>query len=907
MTPDRWQQISEVFNAAMEREPEEREVFLDQACSRDQTLRREVESLITHDEQECGVIDNLPFEIPAQLLSDDSTEKILGSLIGQYKIIREISRGGMGAIYLAARADDQYEKQVAIKLVKRGMDTEFIVRRFLSERQILAGLDHPNIGRLFDGGVTGDGRPYFVMEYIEGLPIGEYCDAHQLDTIKRLELFRTACAAVEYAHQRHVVHRDLKPTNILVTAEGRPKLLDFGIAKLLDPAFTGPANEHTATSERLMTPGYASPEQIRGDAITPASDIYSLGVLLYELLTGHRPYRIKSRSPEELVRLVCEEEPDRPSSVVTRVEVVSGSNGASSITLTPESVSRARDCQPKTLRRQLNGDVDMMVLMAMRKEPERRYQTVKQFSDDIHRHLEGLPVIARKDRLSYRAGKFTHRNRTAIIAAALCVIVFGLAMTLSSFWFARNPVRSEPAAKKSIAVLPLKNLTGDPANEYFSDGVTDSLINALSKIDDLKVISRGSVFRFKGREVDPQEAGRQLRVAAVLEGSVNKEGDKVRVAVRLVSTEDGRVLWATDTQDRALGDIFALQDEIASNLAQGLKIELTGEGRRQLSRRYTVSVEAYEHYLKGRFFWNKRTNEGLNKGIEQFEQALRLDANYALAHAGLADTYVVYNLYSASQLKDALPKAKAAAEHALALDDTLAEAHTALAYVKEQYDWDWPGAEREFKRAIELNPNYPTAHQYYSEYLVFLGRTEEAVREIQRAHELDPLSLIITTEMGYPHFAARRCDLAMEHFRRALELDPNFAFAIYNIALCYSRESKHDEAIAQAQRAIKLSGGGSLMLAGLGIAHARAGHGREARQVISELRLLTRQRYVSPYLFATIHSVLGEKDKALAELENARANRDQFLVILKVDSSLDILRPDPRFQDLLRHVGLASL
>lgn len=904
MTPDRWQQVNEVFNAAMEREPEEQAAFLDEVSAGDEVLRREVESLIAYNEQECSVVDNLPFEIPGHLLSEDAAGTMLGRLIGQYKIIREISHGGMGAVYLASRADDQYQKQVAIKVVKRGMDTDFMVRRFLSERQILASLDHANIARLFDGGVTDDGRPYFVMEYIQGLPIGEYCDEHKLNTIGRLKLFRTACAAVHYAHQHHVVHRDLKPTNILVTAEGTPKLLDFGIAKLLDPEFSSKITEQTATAQQLMTPGYASPEQIRGEPITPASDIYSLGVLLYELITGHRPYRFKNRSPQEILRVVCEEEPDKPSTAISRVEqVASGSDGADSITLTPESVSRTRDGKPEKLRRHLTGDVDTIVLMAMRKEPKRRYQTVEQFSEDIRRHLEGLPVIARKDNLSYRTGKFIHRNKTAIIAAALCVLVFGLAVALSSLWFAQNPGRAESAAVKSIAVLPLRNLTDDPANEYFSDGMTESVIDALSKIEGLKVISRGSVFRFKGKEIDPREVGRQLGVAAMLEGSVKKEGNRVRVAVRLVSTEDGRVLWTNDTQDRALADIFALQDEIASSLAQELKIELTGEGRRQLSRRHTVNVEAYEHYLKGRFFWNKRTNEGLNKGIEQFEKALQLDANYALAHAGLADSYVVFNLYSAAQLKDALPKAKAAAEKALALDDTLAEAHTALAYVKEQYDWDWLGAEQEFKRAIELNPNYPTAHQYYSEYLTFLGRTEEAVREIQRAHELDPLSLIITTEMGYPYFAARRCDLAMEHFRKALELDPNFPFAIYNIAMCYSREAKHEEAIAEAHRAVRLSGGSSLMIAGLGIAHARAGQGREARQVLAELRAMSRQRYVSPYLFATIHSILGEKDEALAWLEKARANRDQFLVLLKVDSSLDNLRAEPRFQELMKLVG----
>jgi serine/threonine protein kinase/Tfp pilus assembly protein PilF len=366
-------------------------------------------------------------------LSDEEQKELLQeSNIGPYRIIRRIGQGGMGAVYLAARDDDQFKKQVAIKLIKRGMDTDFVLRRFRNERQILASLDHPNVARLLDGGTTEDGRPYFVMEYIEGKPITEYADQKRLATVERLKLFGQVCAAVHYAHQNLVIHRDIKPSNILVTADGTPKLLDFGIAKLLNPELAAQTIEATALAVRLMTPEYASPEQVRGEQITTSSDVYSLGVLLYELLTGHRPYRISSRLPDEIARVVCEEQPQKPSTAVARAVTVEDTDGTMRATLTPESVSRTRDGQPDKLRRKLSGDIDNIVLMAMRKEPQRRYASVDQLSNDILRHLDGRPVIARKDTLAYRASKFIRRHKAGALAALLILITLigGVAATM---------------------------------------------------------------------------------------------------------------------------------------------------------------------------------------------------------------------------------------------------------------------------------------------------------------------------------------------------------------------------------------------------------------------------------------------------------------------------------------------
>ena len=443
LSPERWRQVKELLGAALECEPHQRPAFLAKACAGDAQLRAEVESLLTLEEEAASFIEAPAFEVsPHDIdtptrgyetsLSTPPPASIAGQRIGPYKVLREIGHGGMGAVYLASRADDQYRKQVAIKFIKRGMDTEFVLQRFRNERQILAALDHPNIAHLLDGGTTEDGLPYLVMEYIEGTPLDTYCDSHKLITIERLKLFRQVCAAVHYAHQRLVVHRDLKPSNILVTAEGTPKLLDFGIAKLLAPELAGQTLDPTSPALRLMTPAYASPEQVRGEPITTASDVYALGVVLYELLTGHRPYRFKSELPHEIMRAICEDEPARPSTAITRIEEVRSTDGAMPITLTPETVSQTRDGQPDKLRRKLKGDVDNIVLMALRKEAQRRYPSVEQFSEDLKRHLEGLPVIARKATLGYRSAKFIQRNKWGVATAALILatLVGGIVTTM---------------------------------------------------------------------------------------------------------------------------------------------------------------------------------------------------------------------------------------------------------------------------------------------------------------------------------------------------------------------------------------------------------------------------------------------------------------------------------------------
>jgi len=484
-----YHRVKELFHQALEREPAERNAFLDSACNGDGSLRAEVESMIACFEPAGSFIETPAFEFAAGLLANEEIESAAGQSVGPYRIIREIGRGGMGTVYLAARSDDQYHKQVAIKLIKRGMDTDFIVQRFRNERQILAHLDHPNIARLLDGGATDEGLPFFIMEFIDGKPIDEYCELKQLSIVDRLKLFLTVCSAVSYAHQNLVIHRDLKPGNILITADGSPRLLDFGIAKLLNPELSSQTIDHTATVLRLMTPDYASPEQVKGETITTASDVYSLGVLLFELLTGHRPYRLKTKSPDEIERVICRQEPTKPSeSLADPGFHRSNSNGSRQLDLG----------DPKSLR----GDLDNIVLMAMRKEPGRRYSSVEQFAEDIRRHLEGLPVIARKDTFAYRATKFVQRHRVGVAAAALFLITLigGVIATIRQARIAtaqskvataeRDHARRE-AAKAARINKFLQNMISYANPAWYSPGrqqrgdakVIDALNDSATRID----------------------------------------------------------------------------------------------------------------------------------------------------------------------------------------------------------------------------------------------------------------------------------------------------------------------------------------------------------------------------------------------------------------------------------------
>jgi serine/threonine protein kinase/tetratricopeptide (TPR) repeat protein/TolB-like protein len=649
LTTDRWQRIKSVFQAAAELESSQRAAYLNDACAGAPELRREVEALLASSDEAGDFIEEPALHQNAGALAAVASDSAIGRRVGAYRVTGEIGSGGMGTVYKAVRADDHFRQEVAIKIVKRGMDTDYIVRRFRNERQILASLEHPNIARLFDGGATEEGLPYYVMEFIEGRPIDEYCDAQRLSTAERLSLFITVSAAVNYAHQKMVVHRDIKPSNILITSEGVPKLLDFGIAKILDPEMSTQTIELNATETalRMMTPAYASPEQIRGEAITPASDVYSLGVLLYELLTGHRPYRFKSRAPHDMAQVICEEEPEKPSAAVARTEeiTVTGPAGATRVTLTPELVSRTRDGEPKKLRQCLEGDLDSVVLKAMRKEADRRYESAQAFSDDIRRYLDGRPVAARSGAVTYRFGKWVARRKTSVAAAAALIVALAGAAGLQ-FRVTRTPAPARVKMRPSVAVMGFKNLSGRPQSAWLSTALTEMLSTELAAGERLRAISGETVEQVKIQLSlsDNESFGRETltRIRSTLGAdyivlgsylATGAAGQPIRLDLRLQDAVAGETVIA-DTETGRESDLAELVARAGARVRERLGAgEVSGTEAVRTHATAPAGAEAAKFYSEGlhrlRIFDTVAAKDYL-------ERAAAADPKHAFTHSALA-------------------------------------------------------------------------------------------------------------------------------------------------------------------------------------------------------------------------------------------------------------------------------
>jgi len=884
--PDRhWEQLEEIFQQALDLPDSERASFLAEACADDEDLRRHVDDLIVAYKQAGDFIESPAVSgYDAALMAETVmlkegeqtfTEFIVGRRIGAYKIEREIGRGGMGAVYLARRDDAAFEKQVAIKLIKRGMDTDFILRRFRNERQILANLDHPSIARLLDGGTTEDGLPYFVMEYIEGEPIDSYCDHNHLSIRDRLALFQKVCSAVDYAHRNFVLHRDIKPGNILVTVEGQPRLLDFGIAKLTNPDLAQETIDQTGTAMRLMTPEYASPEQVVGEPLSQASDIYSLGILLYELLTGVRPYRLSSRSPLEIARVVCEEQPESPSEMITRLSRPSSihERGASNI----DAICRYRSTSSDTLKRDLAGDLDNIVMKALRKEPERRYASVEDMSADISRFLQGLPITA--------SSGFSFRSKQPTTSDAV------------------RPVRS-------LAVLPLKMLNPaaaeqDSENIFLGIGLADALITRLTRMRQIAVRPTSSVIRFSDHASEPLAAGQALAADFVLDGHMLKVGERIRITVQLINVKDGSVLWASQF-DEQYRDILSLQDSISAQVARLLVPHLSVEEVEELARHGTDSLEAYEAYLRGRYHWHTYTEDGLAKAIVCFYEAIALDPSYARAYTGVADYYNWLGTAGVLPPAECFEAAKEAAQKAIELDSHLSAAYSSLAFAIWAYDWDIEESQQLFRRAIEINPNYVQAREWYAHLRGSRGHHEEAIREIKRAQELDPQSPPVGAMAGFCFYNARRYAEAKTQFEHALSLDPQYYVALEGLSWARSQMGEHEKAIEDCRRANELSGGATLTTWSLACVLAAAGSEEEARQIKVALEEMSRNRYVPPYFFALIETLLGNLDDAFDCLDRSIENRDYWMQWLAVEPRFDPLRKDSRFESYLNRIQAAS-
>jgi eukaryotic-like serine/threonine-protein kinase len=878
MTPERWRQVEEIFQAALDLSPGERPRYISEACAHDASLKDDVDSLLRQLDSAGQLLEEPLYgntELGVLESFVEEADPMIGRRLGSYRIEREIGRGGMGAVYEASRADNEFNKRAAIKLVKRGMDTDFILRRFRKERQILAALDHPHIAGLLDGGTTEDGLPYFVMEFIEGHPLYSYCDSHQLNIIDRLKLFRAICDAVHYAHQKQVVHRDIKPSNVLVTSDGVPKLLDFGIAKLLNPHLAGDiTHDPTATAMRLMTPEYASPEQVQGAPTSPTTDVYSLGVLLYELLTGHRPYRLLNRAPHEIARVICEESPAPPSIIITRTDDLLPNLYSGDEATTLKQLYTTRGSTLESLRRALAGDLDSIVMQALRKEPEWRYQTAADLRDDITRYLEGRPVSDLPD---------------------LPRMTLGLKY---------EPLSSE----NSLAVLPLKLLDinqMESGPDYLGTGLADALITRLSAVRSFAVRPTSSVLRY-GADADPLRAGRELGVAFVLDGRIRRSADRIRVTIQLLNVREETTAWAGQF-DEQFTDVLNLEDTISSHVAEAIMPHLTVDERLRLAKRGTDNPDAHEAYLRGRFYWSTFTEEGFAKAIVCYQQAIALDPDYALAHAGVSAYHNWLGVFSVMPFAECAAAAYEAASIAVEIDPTLAEGHAALGQAILCRDFAWSSAEHQLVRAIELDPNYAPARIWYALQLAMEGRFSESLREAHTARDLDPMAIISRFSVAWCAYHARRFE---ESYRICTsDSEPQNLMMLYALSFACSKLGRHEEAIDAATKFVELTGKASHTLGRLGAAHGATGNVEAADSALREMESLSTRRYISPYHMALVNASIGRVEAALDCLERAYELNDGKVLWMGVDPELDSVHGHPRYNDLLRKLDhrLAAL
>ncbi len=759
---------------------------------------------------------------------------MIGTTVTHYRVLRKIGSGGIGEVYEAE--DLLLGRHVALKflLPERSRDPE-AVDRFLREARAASALNHPNICTVHEIGEHGD-RRFLVTELLVGKTLKHVLYAGAMPSSWVQDVALQIARGLAAAHATGITHRDIKPENIFVTENGLVKLLDFGLVKLTEqnPILASPLTSdgfvQTSPGALVGTLLYMSPEQLRCEPVGSTSDIFSFGIVIWEMLSGAHPFL--RNSPVEIASAILNDAlPSLP--------------------------------QPST---QPPVPWNAILSKMLAKHPSARYATAQELLDDF--------------------GNFG-------------------GVATSSFGSSGNGA-ALARPDSSIAVLPLLNLSGSPDTDYFGDGLAEELISMLMGVDGLRVAARTSSFRFRGTEIDVRDVGRQLKVSSILEGSVRKSGNKLRITVSLVNVADGFCLWSAK-YDREMSDIFAIQDEISHAIVAGLRITLRGPADASIAPRPTSNPDAYNLYLQGRFFWNKRTAQDLQKGIACFKKATDLDPNFASALAGLADCYATQAIYGAEAPANVIPLAREAAQKALAINDRLAEAHASLGCVRAAYDWDWQGAQKEFQRAAEISPRYATAHHWYAtNCLLPLRRFDQARAELQLACDLEPLSLVIRTTVGLQFFLERRHDEAIEVLRKVVALDENFGMAHFFLGQVYVEKQMFTEAVAELKMAATLAGYSSESVAALGVAYAGAGKKEETVRRLKELEERARTGYVSPLLFTHLLLALGEKDQALRYLKQAREIRACDLIWLNVRPAFDGLRHEPAFVEICSEVGLAQ-
>jgi serine/threonine protein kinase/tetratricopeptide (TPR) repeat protein len=817
---------------------------------------------------------------------------VIGTTVSHYKILSALGSGGMGVVY---RAEDvRLGRIVALKFVPETLANDrSAVERFQREARVISTLNHPNICTLHDIDES-DGRPFLIMECLEGETLKERI-AKGLSADEIVDIAIQVADALDTAHGCGIVHRDIKPANIVVTNRGQVKILDFGLAKMLGGSGgdTRQGSQMATATELITSPGstmgtvaYMSPEQARGDELDPRTDLFSFGVVLYEMTTGALPFPAKS------------------------------------VALTFVAILQNAPVPPTRLRREVSAELERIIDKALEKNRDLRYQTASELCADLKRlrrdsdpspaASQASPAAAANATARPSSGRRSvaapvaeasspsqsgaaPRSRRMIAMAALAA----LAAAVGVWYFL---LRERPL--DSLAVLPFVNVGGDQSAEYLSDGITESIINNLSQLPQLSVRSFSAVAHFRNKDVNPQASGNELSVRAVLTGRLVRRGGEYVISAELVDVRGNRQIWGSQ-YTRKVDDMLATQEEISREISEKLRLQITGADKQRLNRGQTVDPAAYQLYLQGRYQWNKRTLEGLQQSIDYFQQAIRKDSQYAMAFAGQADAYALLADFNVLPAREVLPKVKSAAERALQLDPTLAEAHTSLGWA-EFHGLEWAEAAKEFQRAIELNASYPTAHSWYGEYLMAQGRFEQAQEEMTIAHRLDALSPAVNLALGYRFYYARQYAQAIEQEQKSLAMDPSFAPAHLYLGRAYQQNRAFPEAIAEFRKALDISEGDTNELAALGQAYAVSRRGDEALKILDQLKERSEQTYVQPMWIAVIHLGLGENDQAFDWMQKAYDDLSAWLVYLKVDPLFDPVRGDARFAALLRRVGLAG-
>ena len=736
---------------------------------------------------------------------------MIGKTISHYKILEKLGGGGMGVVYKAE--DTKLKRTVALKFLPPAFSLdEEAKQRFIKEAQAASSFDHPNICTIHEIDETDDGQLFISMAHYEGETLKKKIERGQIKIEEAIDIVSQVAEGLNRAHKKGIVHRDIKPANIFITNDGIAKILDFGLAKVSSQA------QITTMGTTMGTVAYMSPEQTKGEEVNYRTDIWSFGVVLYEMLTGELPF--KGDYEQAVIYSILNED--------------------------PKSITE--------LHRNIPSQLTHIVEKTLQKNPIDRYQTIK----DLIMEINSVDKSGR----SIKETKVTH----------------------------------------TVAVLPFANMSNDKEQEYFCDGMTEDIINDLAHLEGLQVVARTSSFALKDKNLDIREIGLKLGAHAIVEGSVRKAGNRLRITAQLVNVADGYHLWS-ERYDRELEDVFAIQEEISNSIVNALKIELTGEADAPVVKRSTNNLEAYDLYLKGRYFWNTRQSGGMEKAKQHFEKAVEIDPTYALAYAGLADYYNIMGWYEYSPPMECFPKAKQAALKAIELGDKLAEAHSALAFAKWTFDWDLRSAERGFKHALELNPNFSTAHMWYSNFLVMTGRTEEGFVEIEKALTIDPLSLNIKACSGYLFYVAGQYDRAVNQCKNTLEMNPDFELARKILTLTYEQQSKYNDAIDEGVK-ICQDFKSPQHIANLGYAYARTSNYAEATKSLDKLINLSQKEYVSSYQIASIYSGLDDIEHALEWLEKAVKERSTMLVLVMVDPMFKNLHADARFKEILRKIGL---